>query len=241
MMGLGLGSSSCSNNPYPEKAGEIVTVKPEPEPIKVAPFGLEVDDSLVFDVGVLGTYGIKAWAPGVSQVTVTGLPDGAYFSAEESKILWAPTAEAAIDPDAPNSGSRSYKVLVEVSGTETPDSFLAKEVTIVARQATHFSQVAVDLQGASHWVVKALGQESLSFEYEQDADGTSPEISIWSDGLPVSVDLVVNFSGGKGTLTYVAYRKEGAVSYSRLVPVVLTLTRKSGQVSQVSFVMQVTE
>ncbi len=236
LAGTFLGVYGCNSNPYPEKTGEIVVARPDPDAVKVEPFGLEVASLLDFSAGSLSGYGIKAWAPGATRVSVSGLPDGAFFLASESKIIWAPSAQAALDPKDPVSGSRTYVVQVEVSGTDEPAAFLSDNITLVARQSTA-SRLTLDAAAFPGWGVKALQGSSLAFTY---ADFPGFQASIWTEGLPSSASLAVAATAGVGTITY-APPSDG-VGFTRSVPAVITLSNSAGQVvSQVSFVMQVTE
>ena len=239
-LGVLVALGGCSSDPLPGGTGDIVTVRPGPEPLKVAPFGLEVGDLLLFNADQMASYEIKAWAPGLSLVTVSGLPEGAAFLPAENRVVWAPSQQAAQDPQDPAAKFRMYKVHFEVSGTGSADAFIEKDVFFSARQSNQALQLQLAPAAFPGWEVKALQGAAMSFTYQDNPGNALPTATLWTEGLPAKANLTASVTAaGMGMLVYTP--PSDHVGYTRVVPTVVTLTGVDGQISQVSFLLQVSE
>ena len=141
---LALSLGACSQDPYdghpgvqgplppPPPPPKEEDPKPKPKPPPPGTWGLQVPVEMDFKEGIASTYYIHGTVPnpGVAQLTLTGLPNGATFNAATGALTWLPDFQAANDPNLPQALTRFYTVQVSLASSLDPNSSRGSEVIL---------------------------------------------------------------------------------------------------------------
>lgn len=122
--------SGCKSNPYPD--GKYSAQKQEKPPATVINYFIEAPNKVNFSEGIQGKFTIHGMvpAPGVAQIALEGLPQGAVYSDVDQSVTWTPDYNAGNDPKNPNSGSMDYNLVVTLTSSVDSKTVFDKTITL---------------------------------------------------------------------------------------------------------------
>jgi hypothetical protein len=133
----------CKSDPFTHTEPLSVEKPKEPEHIP-APV-LDVPSVMEFVEGKPAEYPIRAVVyKGSPVVTVSDLPAGATFDANNLKLSWTPSFTAANDPKDPLVVSRSYPVTILLRSSENSKSGVTRTVAFLAKDTARPMTIKLD-------------------------------------------------------------------------------------------------
>lgn len=128
--------ASCGTDPFP-KNGYLKVEKPKEAPVIPPPFVIDVPEVVSFKEGTEGEFSFQASvpAPGISLVSISGLPEGAKFLENSMKVIWTPSFTAANSESDPGVIVKEYPIRITLRSSFDKITTVSRSVTLLVRDS----------------------------------------------------------------------------------------------------------